>query len=172
MFYVPIENAISDESVIKPLPQVAIQDNPNWNKSNWGPPISATDYSAIHLELFYPPKFEPIYMPTSIVRSQGTANMPEVCPYSDVLLRNHWETFNTTSGKGYGGNDQYSIHNIPACKERNQNYMNIKDATNTFARLYVNDADKDLVWTYDGHSRSFAKQTPRYITEREMNIHL
>jgi hypothetical protein len=79
--------------------------------------------------------FQPANMPTSTCVVNG--NMPSACPYGTVLLRNHWETYNTTSGKSYGGFDQYNVNNVPSCVEREGNYMNFMDFVNPWSRVMV-----------------------------------
>lgn len=162
MLYENINNAISDKYVTQDLDKTSILFKP---PKDFGPRIQKTDYSSPYLELFYPPKYQPEIAPATMFSSQSTSNLPQVCPLMPVNLRNHWESYNTTSGKGYGGYDIYSINNIPSCGERSGDYMNFIDSVNPWSKMYVEEKSKDYM-AYDSHYGNWAETVPRNIQKR------
>jgi len=165
VFYSNIDQAISDKAVTQPLPQVSIPSRfppPKWGPRWGGPP---TDQTVMHLETFNPPVFQPRGVPRDIINVSGTGNIPELCPVATVLLRNEYETYNTTSGKVYGGFDPYSVQNIPSCNERSGSYMNFMDFTRPWSRVMVEPRGDE--WTLDSHGGTWAKQKQPWEISRE-----
>ena len=143
----------TDTPVVQPSESIPIYKK---NIPDWGPRNQTTNYSAPHLELFYPPRLEPLNTPLEYLNNQGTSNVPTLVPTNTILYRNHWETYNTTSGKVYGGFDPYSLYNIPSYTDRNANYMNIIDSVNPWARAIVDNSGRNF-WAYDSHKGKWAQ---------------
>ena len=72
-------------------------------------------------------------------------------PINTVLVRNKWETFNTTNGKAFGGFDKFNVYNIPSTKIKNSQYMTLSDLTNPFNTSVVYNTFYKPV-QYDLHS--------------------
>jgi len=165
--YAPISQAVSNEAVTKPLQQISIPNR--FGPVNWGPRWNApTDYNAPHIELFQPPAFHPARVPAGHLEEVPPFNDPDTCPLVPILYRNHWETFNVNRGGVYGGYDYYSSQNIPSCSERSGDHMNFMDFTKPWARVLVNEANKNDYWAWDSHSGQWAKTINRELEEREM----
>jgi hypothetical protein len=172
VFYANIDQAVSDKYVTQPLPTVSLR-NP-FAPVNWGPrtSTSASDQYAPHLELFNKPVFQPDpnIVPASRISNQGTGNVPDTCPATTLLLRNHWETYNTTSGKYFGGFDPYSIQNVPSCVERSGAHMNFMDfATNPWARTIVEQRGDEMA--IDSHGGTWSDTVPRWQEARENGVY-
>lgn len=169
VFFADIEKIISDKAVTQPMSTVSIptpfqRGTPDWG-SRWanGP----HNMSAPYLENFPVPVYQPdpAIVPKGTINVQGTAQLPRECPSTTLLLRNPWETYNTASGKYYGGFDPYSIRNVPSCVERSGNYMNFIDfATNPWARVI--DGQTQDAWAISAFDGNWSKPMPRWQEER------
>lgn len=142
MLCAPIHVAYSDKAVAKPLPIAVIPNR--FQPADIGPregyPI--LDPYAPRIEMFRPP----VYSSDPNVPADGLANPPGVvrlpsgpseCPVSSLLLRNPYETFNTTNAVQYGGFDPYNVNDIPGCGLRDGYFMNYKDSVNPWNRVMV-----------------------------------
>ncbi len=136
--YKPLPITLSDQAVIKVPPRATLPSKypPVYIGPKFGP---SSDPSAPRIENFNPPVYQPDMdtIPISYIYNQGSSNIPQVCPLVPILLRNEWETMNTTNAKVWGGYDMYSVANIPSCSERSGGHMNFYDSMNPFSRVMV-----------------------------------
>ena len=152
--YKPINVVASDQSVINPAESAVIY---NKNPVYIGPKFS-DPHGIYRIENFATPVFQPSNVPQSTIQNQASGFNEETCPIVPILLRNEWETMNTTNAKIYGGFDKYSIQNIPSCSDRNGPYMNFLDSTRPWSRAFVNGNHPDNEWVIDSHGRNYNYQ--------------
>ena len=137
--YTAIKNVYNDLAIIQPPEGPSILRPPvDWKKK-----LGDTSQDEPFLELFQHPRYQPD------IKRNG------MCPPTTMLLRNHWETYNTTDAVAYGGFDKYNIHNIPSCSELNGPYMNYGKLFRNPEVLVASRSDGDLF--YDTHGYSWVK---------------
>lgn len=183
--YLPIANRASDAAVTNPLPQVSIPTPFQQGSVNWGSKYGNTPYNSLHLETFDPPSYgpvpwamatspripEPISYVFGEISNRSTSDLPKTCPTFPIPLRNHWETYNTKSGKFYGGYTEYSARDIPSCAELDGSHMNwMVSATQPWASGIVH--KRPEVLAFDGYRGGWVFTMPRWIEERLKGQHV
>lgn len=184
--YLPLSNAISDTTNIKPLPQVEIKTPFQTGPVNWGPRWNnITPRNGLYLETLNPPTYGPLIYQLAdspritppinytfeTIQNRSTGDIAKKCPTAPIPLRNTWETYNTNSGKYYGGYTKYSIKDIPSCSDMNDSYMNFMAfATQPWARAYVE--QRPEVLAVDSHEGAWADTIPRWVDARLHGHHV
>lgn len=164
--YKPLINRALDESVIK-VPDTATIYNPN--PVYIGPPFSEAK-GRYRIENFNPPVYQPSNVPT---RKINCNNQYGTCPITPILLRNEWETMNTTNAVTYGGFDQWNIKNIPSCDDREGTYMNYKDSISPWGTVLVDaSVPPGFDWVMDSHGYSSPWSQPRYLDKYKKWINI
>lgn len=143
-----LSNVQKDLAVTKPLP-ITFTHSGN-NPANLGPPWNRWESEGPKFENFNVPVYQPdpTITPHNCIINQGQSI---TCPIETLKLRNHWETFNTTNAKHYGGYDAYNAKDVPSCTEINGNYANFQRAfSNPWNTVMV--PIKELPVEYNLHS--------------------
>lgn len=169
--YGPLANAISDASVTRELPTVSIPTLFQQSVPDWGPRHGfPTPRDSWHLETFTPPQYQPSNVPWAKINNQSTGGIPEACPLNEILNRNLWETYNTLSGKYYGGYTPENMKDIPSCTQLNGPYMNAIYSNRPWSRVYVK--ERDEFNGYDTHGKeNYGNRSAPYMS-RYLQKHL